>query len=97
MKELYLEYRTLTEQAKKVQQYVEQTTQSIGEVSGLIDALDLADEDLGANEGSHQLGLGHGGTGDAPARMLGFVPERGQLVHPVPRELGGDKGLHVLP
>lgn len=39
-KQLYLEYRGLTEQLKKVQRYLEQTQESIGELNQLIEGLD---------------------------------------------------------
>lgn len=39
-KELYLEYQVLTEQLKKVERYLEQTTESLAELAGTITNLD---------------------------------------------------------
>ncbi len=38
--QLYLEYRGLMEQLRRVQEYVEQTTQGIAEIAAVIEALD---------------------------------------------------------
>lgn len=48
--ELYLEYRSLTEQMQKIQQFLEQTTENISELKGTVNAVETL---AGIKKGSH--------------------------------------------